>query len=169
MANAMPQAIGAQLPDTSRQVIAMAGDGGFSMLMGDILTIVHYGLPVKIVLFNNSSLSMVDLEMLVAGLPPHATTYPDTDYAAIARAAGVHGVRIEDPKDVRRGLREILDHNGPALLDVVTDPNALSIPPRITGQQLTGFALATSKMVLQGGVGRMIQLARSNLRNIPRP
>ncbi|EHR61893.1 pyruvate dehydrogenase [Saccharomonospora cyanea] len=169
MANAMPQAIGAQLPDTARQVIAMAGDGGFSMLMGDFLTIVHYGLPVKIVLFNNSSLSMVDLEMLVAGLPPHATTYPDTDYAAIASAAGAYGVRIDDPRDVRSGIRAVLDHDGPALLDVVTDPNALSIPPRITGQQLTGFALATSKMVLQGGVGRMIQLARSNLRNIPRP
>ncbi|EHY87907.1 pyruvate dehydrogenase [Saccharomonospora azurea] len=169
MANAMPQAIGAQLPSMARQVIAMAGDGGFSMLMGDFLTLVHYGLPVKVLVFNNSSLSMVDLEMLVAGLPPHATTYPDTDYAAIARASGAHGVRIEDPRDVRSGLRDVLDHDGPALLDVVTDPNALSIPPRITGQQLTGFALATSKMVLQGGVGRMIQIARSNLRSIPRP
>ncbi len=169
MANAMPQAIGAQLPDRERQVVAMAGDGGFSMLMGDFLTIIQYGLPVKVVLFNNSSLSMVDLEMLVAGLPPHGTEYPDVDYAAIARAAGAHGVRVDDPKAVRSGLREVLDHDGPALLDVVTDPNALSVPPRITGQQLTGFALATSKMVLQGGVGRMIQLARSNLRNIPRP
>ena len=169
MANAMPQAIGAQLPERGRQVIAMAGDGGFSMLMGDFLTIVQYGLPVKVVVFNNSSLSMVDLEMLVAGLPPHGTEYPDVDYAAIARAAGAHGVRVEDPKDVRSGLREALDHDGPALVDVVTDPNALSMPPRITGQQLTGFALATSKMVLQGGVGRMVQLARSNLRNIPRP
>ena len=169
MANAMPQAIGAQLPERGRQVIAMAGDGGFSMLMGDFLTVVQYGLPVKVVVFNNSSLSMVDLEMLVAGLPPHGTEYPDVDYAAIARAAGAHGVRVEDPKDVRSGLREALDHDGPALVDVVTDPNALSMPPRITGQQLTGFALATSKMVLQGGVGRMVQLARSNLRNIPRP
>ncbi|WP_024874400.1 pyruvate dehydrogenase [Saccharomonospora piscinae] len=169
MANAMPQAIGAQWPDRSRQVVAMAGDGGFSMLMGDFLTLVQYGLPVKTLLFNNSSLGMVDLEMLVAGLPPHATAYPDSDYAAIARASGAHGIRVDDPKQVRDGVRELLDHDGPALLDVVTDPNALSIPPRITGQQLTGFALATSKMVLQGGVGRMVQLARSNLRNIPRP
>src|SRR5690606_7651109 len=111
MANAMPQAIGAQLPERGRQVIAMAGDGGFSMLMGDFLTIVQYGLPVKVVVFNNSSLSMVDLEMLVAGLPPHGTEYPDVDYAAIARAAGAHGVRVEDPKDVRSGLREALDHD----------------------------------------------------------
>jgi pyruvate dehydrogenase (quinone) len=169
MANAMPQAIGAQLAEPGRQVIAMAGDGGFSMLMGDFLTLVQYGLPVKVVLFDNSSLGMVDLEMLVAGFPPHATRYPVTDYAAIARAAGAHAARVEDPREVRDGLRDLLRQDGPALLDVVTDPDALSMPPRITSEQLTGFALATSKMVLQGGVGRMIRLARSNLRNIPRP
>ncbi|MER6950890.1 pyruvate dehydrogenase [Nonomuraea sp. NPDC000554] len=169
MANAMPQAIGAQLLDRGRQVVSMSGDGGFSMLMGDFLTLVQYDLPVKVVVFNNSSLGMVELEMLVAGMPPHATSYPHTDYAAIARAAGAHGVRVEDPRDVRDALRETLDHRGPALLDVVTDPNALSMPPRITRQQLTGFAVSTSKIVLNGGVGRMVQLARANLRNIPRP
>ncbi|WP_433427627.1 pyruvate dehydrogenase [Nonomuraea sp. CA-141351] len=169
MANAMPQAIGAQLADRSRQVVSLSGDGGFSMLMGDLLTLIHYDLPVKIVLFDNSSLGMVDLEMLVGGFPPYGTSYPHTDYAAIARAAGAHGVRVEDPHDVRDAIRETLNHDGPALLDVVTDPNALAIPPRVTGRQLAGFATTTSKLVLTGGVGRMVQLARSNLRNIPRP
>ncbi|GAA0350458.1 pyruvate dehydrogenase [Actinoallomurus spadix] len=169
MANAMPQAIGAQLLDPGRQVVSMSGDGGFSMLMGDLLTLVEYELPVTIVLFDNSSLGMVDLEMMVGGFPPYGTTYPHTDYAAIARAAGAHAVRVEDPRDVRDALRDGLAHRGPSLVDVVTDPNALSIPPRITGRQLAGFATTTSKLVLSGGVGRMVQLARSNLRNIPRP
>jgi pyruvate dehydrogenase (quinone) len=169
MANALPQAIGAQLLDPGRQVVSLSGDGGFSMLMGDLLTLVQYALPVTVVLFDNSSLGMVDLEMMVGGFPPYATTYPHTDYAAIARAAGAHAVRVEDPRDVRDALREGLAHPGPSLIDVVTDPNALSIPPRITGRQLAGFATTTSKLVLSGGVGRMVQLARSNLRNLPRP
>ncbi|PZG18941.1 pyruvate dehydrogenase [Nonomuraea aridisoli] len=167
MANALPQAIGAQLADRSRQVVSVSGDGGFSMLMGDFLTLVHYDLPVKVVLFDNASLGMVDLEMMVGGFPPYGTSYPRTDYAAIARAAGAHGVRVEDPHDVRDAIRQTLAHDGPALLDVVTDPNALAMPPRVTGRQLAGFATTTSKIVLTGGVGRMIQIARSNLRNIP--
>ncbi|MGY0055275.1 pyruvate dehydrogenase [Streptomyces sp. LZ34] len=169
MANALPQAIGAQFLDRGRQVVSLSGDGGFSMLMGDFLTLVQYGLPVKVVLFNNSSLGMVELEMLVDGLPSHGTGYPHTDYAAIARAAGAHGVRVEKPGEVRDALREAFAHDGPALVDVVTDPNALSIPPKITTEQVTGFALSASRTVLAGGVGRMIDLARSNLRNIPRP
>jgi pyruvate dehydrogenase (quinone) len=166
MANAVPQAIGVQLIDRERQVVTLSGDGGFSMLMGDFLTLVQHDLPVKVVLFNNSSLGMVDLEMMVAGLPPHGTRYPETDYAAIARAAGAHGRRVEDPRELREALREAFAHPGPALVDVVTDPNALSIPPKVTSEQLTGFALAASRMVLSGGVGRMITMARSNLRNL---
>ncbi|WP_433221523.1 pyruvate dehydrogenase [Microtetraspora malaysiensis] len=169
MANALPQAFGAQFIDRDRQVVSLSGDGGFSMLMGDFLSLVQYGLPVKVVLFDNSALSMVDLEMMVAGLRPYGTTYPHTDYAAIARAAGAYGVRVEDPKQVRDALREAFRHEGPALVDVVTDPNALSLPPRVTGEQLAGFALSAGKMVLNGGVGRMVQMARANLRNIPRP
>ncbi|WP_329560578.1 pyruvate dehydrogenase [Kitasatospora sp. NBC_01266] len=167
MANALPQAIGAQFLDRGRQVVSMSGDGGFSMLMGDFLTLVQYELPVKVVVFNNSSLGMVDLEMMVDGLPPHGTSYPHTDYAAIARAAGARGIRVEQPGEVREALREALRHPGPALVDVVTDPNALSIPPRITPEQVTGFALSAGRTVLNGGVGRMVQLARANLRNIP--
>jgi pyruvate dehydrogenase (quinone) len=169
MANALPQAIGAQWADRRRQVVTLSGDGGFSMLMGDFLTLVQYDLPVKVVLFDNSSLGMVDLEMMVAGMQPHATRYQGTDYAAIARGAGAYGVRVEDPREVRQALKDALHHDGPALVDLVTDPSALSIPPHVTGEQMVGFAVATSKMVLHGGVGRMVQLARANLRNIPRP
>jgi pyruvate dehydrogenase (quinone) len=169
MANALPQAIGAQFLNPRRQVVSMSGDGGFSMLMGDFLTLVQYDLPVKVVLFNNSSLGMVELEMMVDGLPPQGTSYPHTDFAAIATAAGARGIRVEKPGEVRSALREAFSHPGPVLVDVVTDPNALSIPPKITAGQITGFALSASRTVLNGGVGRMVQLARSNLRNIPRP
>ncbi|WP_327371157.1 pyruvate dehydrogenase [Streptomyces sp. NBC_01217] len=169
MANALPQAIGAQFLDRERQVVSLSGDGGFSMLMGDFLTLVQYDLPVKVVVFNNSSLGMVDLEMMVDGLPPYGTSYSHTDYAAIATAAGARGIRVEKPGEVRDALREAFSHDGPALVDVVTDPNALAIPPKITSEQISGFALSASRAVLTGGVGRMIQLARSNLRNIPRP
>ncbi|MGI5403625.1 pyruvate dehydrogenase [Streptomyces sp. CA-135486] len=169
MANALPQAIGAQFTDRNRQVVSMSGDGGFTMLMGDFLTLVQYELPVKIVLFNNSSLSMVELEMLVAGLPSYGTSNKNPDFAAIARAAGAYGVRVEKPKQLAGALKDAFRHKGPALVDVVTDPNALSIPPRISAEMVTGFALSASKIVLDGGVGRMVQLARSNLRNVPRP
>ncbi|MET9435741.1 pyruvate dehydrogenase [Streptomyces sp. NPDC006551] len=169
MANALPQAIGAQFTDRRRQVISMSGDGGFAMLMGDFLTLVQYDLPVKIVLFNNSSLGMVELEMLVAGLPSYGTTNHNPDFAAIARAAGAYGVRVEKPKQLAGALKDAFKHKGPALVDIVTDPNALSIPPKISADMVTGFALSAGKIVLDGGVGRMLQMARSNLRNVPRP
>ncbi|MFZ3560600.1 pyruvate dehydrogenase [Streptomyces sp. BH055] len=169
MANALPMAIGAQFTDRNRQVVSMSGDGGFSMLMGDFLTLVQYDLPVKVVLFNNSSLGMVELEMLVAGLPSYGTTNKNPDFASIARAAGAYGVRVEKPKQLAGALKDAFKHKGPALVDVVTDPNALSIPPKISAEMVTGFALSASKIVLDGGVGRMVQMARSNLRNMPRP
>ncbi|MFJ5289387.1 pyruvate dehydrogenase [Streptomyces sp. NPDC088348] len=169
MANALPQAIGAQFTDRHRQVVAMSGDGGFSMLMGDFLTLVQHDLPVKVVVFNNSALGMVELEMMVGGLPAYGTTHQHSDFAAIARAAGAYGVRVEKPKQLAGALTDAFKHKGPALVDVVTDPNALSIPPRISADMVSGFALSASKIVLDGGVGRMVQMARSNLRNMPRP
>ncbi|MFD9399198.1 pyruvate dehydrogenase [Streptomyces sp. NPDC060011] len=169
MANALPMAIGAQFTDRNRQVVSMSGDGGFSMLMGDFLTLVQYDLPVKVVLFNNSVLGMVELEMLVAGLPSYGTTNKNPDFAAVAQACGAYGVRVEKPKQLAGALRDAFAHKGPALVDVVTDPNALSIPPKISSDMVTGFALSASKIVLDGGVGRMLQMARSNLRNVPRP
>ncbi|MGC9665945.1 pyruvate dehydrogenase [Planosporangium sp. 12N6] len=169
MANALPQSIGAQLPDRDRQVVAMCGDGGFAMLMGEFLTLLQYDLPVKIVVFDNGSLAMVELEMLVAGLQPYQTQLKNPDFAAVARAAGANGIRVEDPGDVRDGLREALVRPGPALVDVVTDPNALSIPPKITADQVKGFGIAFSKIVLSGDLDAALEMARSNIRNLPRP
>ncbi|MEC3976700.1 pyruvate dehydrogenase [Amycolatopsis sp. H20-H5] len=169
MANALPHAIGAQAAAPERQVVALCGDGGLAMLLGELLTLKTHALPVKALVFNNSSLGMVKLEMLVDGLPEFGTDHDHVDFAAIARAAGLHSIRVEKAGDVRAGIQELLAHDGPALLDVVTDPNALSIPPNITAAQVKGFALAASRTVLSGGVGRMLQLAKSNLRNIPRP
>ncbi|MFJ5772867.1 pyruvate dehydrogenase [Streptomyces sp. NPDC093094] len=169
MANALPMAIGAQFTDRRRQVVSMSGDGGFSMLMGDFLTLVQHDLPVKVVLFDNSSLGMVELEMLVAGLPSYGTANKNPDFAAVARACGAYGVRVEKPKQLAGALKGAFKHKGPALVDIVTDPNALAVPPRIRAEMVTGFALSASKIVLDGGVGRMLQMARSNLRNVPRP
>ncbi|MGW7412399.1 pyruvate dehydrogenase [Streptomyces sp. NPDC054863] len=169
MANALPQAIGAQFVDRNRQVVSMSGDGGFSMLMGDFLTLVQHDLPVKVVLFNNSSLGMVELEMMVDGLPSYGTANRNPDFSAVARACGAYGVRVEKPKQLAGALKDAFRHRGPALVEVVTDPNALSIPPHIKAQQVKGFALSAGKVVLDGGVGRMVQMARSNLRNVPRP
>ncbi|MQS12960.1 pyruvate dehydrogenase [Streptomyces kaniharaensis] len=169
MANALPHAIGAQLACPGRQVIAMAGDGGIGMLLGELLTVVKHRLPVKTVVFNNGALGMIKLEMLVSGYPESEIDNGDVDYAGIARAMGVPAKRVTEPGRVREVLAEALERPGPALVDVVTDPNALSIPPHITAAQVKGFALAAGRTVLSGGVGRMIDLARSNLRNIPRP
>jgi pyruvate dehydrogenase (quinone) len=169
MANALPHAIGAQLACPSREVISMSGDGGLGMLLGELLTVGMYRLPVKIVVFNNGALGMVKLEMLVDGLPDYETDNGGFDYAAIAQAAGIHAIRVDQPTDVRGALSDALAHPGPALVDLVTDPDALSIPPHITAAQVKGFALAAGKVVLDGGVGKMVDLARANLRNIPRP
>ncbi|GAA1354186.1 pyruvate dehydrogenase [Falsarthrobacter nasiphocae] len=168
MANAMPHAIGAQAAYPGRQVISVSGDGGLSMLLGDLTTPVTYNLPVKVMVFNNSTLGMVKLEMLVDQLPDFGVDVPDTHYANIAAAMGMKSERVTDPKDLRRAIGEFLSHDGPALLEVMTDPNALSLPPEITPEQVFGFATAMSKVVLNGGAGEAVAMAKSNLRNIPR-
>ena len=168
MANAFPQAIGAQFADRDRQVIAMCGDGGIGMLLGELLTAKLHDLPMKVVVFNNSSLGMVKLEMMVAGLPDFGTDHEHVNYADIANAAGMKGYRVERPEDIEPTLREAFAHPGPVLVDVVTDPNALSIPPEISLEQVAGFSRAAVETVLEGGVGKMVDLARSNLRNVPR-
>ncbi|WP_031465900.1 pyruvate dehydrogenase [Sciscionella sediminilitoris] len=169
MANALPHAIGAQLAYPGRQVVSLSGDGGLGMLMGELITVAQQQIPVNIVVFNNSSLGMVKLEMLVDGLPSYQTDTPEVNYAAVATALGIHAQRVEQPGEVGDALRTAFAHNGPSLVDVVTDPNALSLPPKITGEQVRGFALAASRTVLDGGVGKMLEMAKSNLRNIPRP
>ncbi|WP_037582416.1 pyruvate dehydrogenase [Phaeacidiphilus oryzae] len=171
MANALPHAMGAQLAHPGRQVVSMSGDGGLGMLMGELLTVAKYRerMPVKIVVFNNGALGMIKLEMMVSGYPEYEIDNGAVDYASIARVCGFHGVRVTQPGEVRDALTEAFAAPGPALVDVVTDPNALSLPPHITAAQVKGFALAAGRTVLDGGVGKMIDMARSNLRNIPRP
>ncbi len=169
MANALPQAIGASYAGSPGPVISLSGDGGLAMLLGELLTVRTHHLPVKVIVFNNSSLGMVRLEMMVAGDPPFETDHDHVDFAAIARAVGVHAVRVEQPGELRDAVRSVLAHDGPALLDAVTDPNALELPPHISKDEVKGFALSVTRTVLSGGVGSMIDLARTNLRNIPRP
>jgi pyruvate dehydrogenase (quinone) len=169
MANALPHAIGATYAYPGRQVVSMSGDGGLTMLLGELLTVAEHELPVKIIVFNNGALGMIRLEMMVAGYPSFQTDHGVANLAGIARAAGVPSVMVDDPAQLGTALREAMDSPGPFLVDVHTDPNALSIPPHITATQVRGFALAATRTVLDGGVGKMVDLARSNLRSIPRP
>ena len=168
MANALPHAIGAATSQPGRQVVSMSGDGGLTMLMGELLTTVEQDLDLTVVAFNNGALGMIRLEMMVAGFPSFQTDHGPADLGAIAAAAGLHAVMVTDPHELRGALRAALDHRGPSLVDVRTDPNALSIPPHVTAEQVRGFALAGMRTVLAGGVGKMVDLARSNLRSIPR-
>ncbi|MEX3514818.1 MULTISPECIES: pyruvate dehydrogenase [unclassified Corynebacterium] len=167
MANALPQAIGAQAANPDKQVITFSGDGGLSMLMGELLTVKLHNLPVKMFVFNNSSLGMVKLEMLVQGLPEFQTDHAPVNYAKIAEAAGIKCIRIEDPKKARKQIKEAMAFDGPVLIDMITDPNALSLPPTLTFEQLLGFSKAATRTVFGGGVGKMLGMAKSNLRNIP--
>ena len=168
MANALPMALGAQVAYPDRQVVSVSGDGGLSMLLGELITAKMYNLPVKVVVFNNSTLGMVKLEMLVNGLPDFQTDVPDTNYAEIARAIGFHAERVEDASRLEGAYREAFAAPGPALVEVITDPNALSLPPAITGGQVVGFATAMSKIVLNRGIAEAFSMATSNMRNIPR-
>ena len=168
MANALPMALGAQVAYPDRQVVSVSGDGGLSMLLGELITAKMYDLPVKVVVFNNSTLGMVKLEMLVNGIPDFQTDVPDTNYAEIARAIGFHAERVEDASRLEGAYREAFAAPGPALVEVITDPNALSLPPAITGGQVVGFATAMSKIVLNRGIAEAFSMATSNMRNIPR-
>ncbi|GAA1337401.1 pyruvate dehydrogenase [Kocuria palustris] len=166
MANALPHAIGAQFAYPDRQVISMSGDGGLSMLLGELVTAATYRLPLTVVLFNNSTLGMVKLEQLVDGLPDFGVDVPDTDYSQVAAAMGFQSRRVVKAKEVEPALREALAHQGPSLVEVITDPNALSMPPQISSDQVFGFATAISRVVMNGGAGEAVSMARSNLRNI---
>jgi len=145
MANAMPQALGAAGLDRGRQVVAFCGDGGLSMLMGDLITAVSHDLPVKLVVFDNGRLGMVKLEMEQVGLPEFGTVLHNPDFAKVAEAVGMRGIRVEDPHDVEAGVREALAHEGPVLLDVLTNPDEIAVPPKPTLEQGWGFAIAKSK------------------------
>ncbi len=148
MANAMPQALGAQALDRGRQVIAFCGDGGLTMLLGDLMTAAAYDLDIKIIVFDNCRLGMVKLEMEQVGLPEFGTRLRNPDLAAVARSMGFHGVRVEDAADVDAAVAEVLAHDGPALLDAVTNPDEIALPPRRTVAQGWGFAIAKIKETL---------------------
>ena len=166
MANAMPQAIGAALACPDKQVIAFCGDGGISMMMGDLMTIVQYNLPVKIVLFNNRSLGMVKLEMEVAGIPDVETDMLNPDFEKLAQAMGMFGITISDPSDVKSTLEKVFLQDGPALITIQTDPNALAMPPKLEFDQMKGFAFYMGKMMLSGRANEVIKIINSNYKHL---
>ena len=163
MANAMPQAIGAQAAQPGRQVISLSGDGGFSMLMGDLITLTQMKLPVKVVIFNNGVLGFVALEMKAAGFVDTNVDLQNPDFAAMARAMGIFARRVEDPGELPSAMKEMLSHNGPALLDVVTAKEELSMPPTITPQEVKGFSLWLLRAVMNGRGDQVVDLAKTNL------
>jgi pyruvate dehydrogenase (quinone) len=163
MANAMAQTIGAQAAFPGRQVISLSGDGGFTMLMGDFLSLVQLGLPVKVVVFNNSALGFIEIEQKSSGFLDFGTSFKNPNFAAMAEAAGVRGIRLEDPGDVEVGIAAALAHDGPVLIDAVVSRMVLPIPPAITAEMARGFTLYMVKAVLDGRANDLVDLARSNL------
>jgi pyruvate dehydrogenase (quinone) len=166
MANALPQAIGAQATYPGRQVIALAGDGGLAMLLGELLTLRQQQLPVKIVVFNNGALSFVELEMKAAGIVSFGTDLADPDFTGIARAAGLFGARVEKASELEDALRAAFSYDGPALIDVATARQELSLPPKLTYGQIKGFTLYATRTVLSGEGSELIELTKTNLREL---
>ncbi len=166
MANAMPQAIGAKNAEPDRQVIAFCGDGGLTMLMGELVTAGWLDIPVKLMVFNNSTLGLVRCEMLTSGYEPYGTDVENPDFGKVASAIGLHGERVEQAEDIGPAVQRAFEHPGPALIDFVTDPLALSVPPAITMDQVKGFALTSGKLVLGGEKEEVWDLARRNIRDM---
>jgi pyruvate dehydrogenase (quinone) len=166
MANGLSHAIGAQATYPGRQVIALCGDGGLAMLLGELLTLHQQQLPVKIVVFNNGALSFVELEMKAAGIPNFGTDLVDPDFAGIARAAGLFGARVEKASELDDALRAAFAHDGPALVDVRTARQELSLPPKLTYEQIKGFTLFATRTVLSGEGSELVELTKTNLREL---
>jgi pyruvate dehydrogenase (quinone) len=166
MANALPQAIGAQASQPGRQVIALSGDGGLAMLLGEVITLRQLHLPVKVVVFNNGALSFVELEMKAAGIVTYGTDLDNPDFAAIARAAGLFGARVDKAGELEGTLREAFGHDGPALVDVRTARHELSLPPKLSYGQIKGFTLYATRTILSGGGEELIELTKTNLREL---
>jgi len=163
MANALPQAIGAQISHPGRQVVTLSGDGGVSMLMGDLLSLRQLNLPVKIVVFNNGSLGFVELEMKATGFLSHATDLVNPDFAKIAEGTGILGLHVEDPEQVRPALQQAFAHDGPALVDIVVNRQELAMPPSLKLDQIVDFNLYMVKAILNGRGDEIVDLARTNL------
>ncbi len=163
MANAMSQAIGAQASHPNRQTIALCGDGGFTMLMGDFITLAQAKLPIKIVIFNNGVLGFVELEMKAAGFLNFGTDLKNPDFGAMANAMGIYGKRVEDPAELEGALRDAFAHDGPALIDVVTNRMELVMPPTISVEQIKGFSVYTAKAIMGGRGDEVYELMKANL------
>ncbi|MDH6197112.1 pyruvate dehydrogenase (quinone) [Mycobacterium frederiksbergense] len=163
MANALPHAIGAQTAYPSRQVVALAGDGGLTMLFGELITLIQNRLPVKLIVFNNSSLNFVELEMKAAGIVTFGTDLVNPDFAAVAQAMGILGRRVTEPGDLEHALTEAFAHDGPAVVDVVTARQELSIPPAITVEQAKGFSLYAIRTILAGRADELLDLVSTNV------
>jgi pyruvate dehydrogenase (quinone) len=163
MANAMAQAIGAQAVFPGRQVVSLSGDGGFQMLMGDFLSLEQLDLPVKVVVFNNGALGFIELEQKSTGFLPFGTEFKNPNFAAMAEAVGVRGIRIEDPAEVDAGVAAAFAHNGPVLVDAVVNRTELAMPPSINVEMAKGFTLYMVKAVISGRADEVIDLARTNL------
>jgi pyruvate dehydrogenase (quinone) len=163
MANALPQAIGAQAASPGRQVIALSGDGGLAMLMGDLLSLRQLDVPVKIVVFKNDSLAFVELEMKAAGVMDFATDLKNPNFAKMAEAIGLLGLTAASSEEVRPMLAQAMQHNGPALVEIPVSRQELSIPPTITLEQVKGFGLFALKAVLSGRGDEVLDLAKINL------
>ncbi len=163
MANAMLQAIGAQAAFPERQVVSFSGDGGFTMMMGEFVTLIQTGLPVKIVVLNNGTLGFVELEMKASGFLDTGCDLKNPNFAAMARAMGIEGIRVEKPQELRDAVQQLLAHEGPALLDVVSARQELIMPPATTFEEARKFGLFTLKAVLDGRAAQLIDLAKVNL------
>jgi pyruvate dehydrogenase (quinone) len=163
MANAMAQAIGAQAAFPKRQVISLSGDGGFAMLMGDFLSLVQLGLPVKVVVFNNGALGFIELEQKSTGFLDTGTGLKNPNFAAMAEAVGIRGIRLEDAAEVKPGIAAALAHDGPVLVDAVVNRQELVIPPKVTTEMAKGFTLYMIKAVMSGQANEVLDLARTNL------
>ncbi|MDX6464667.1 MAG: hypothetical protein QOE55_8364 [Acidobacteriaceae bacterium] len=163
MANALPQAIGAQAAMPRRQVVTLSGDGGIAMLLGDLLTLRQLNLPVKVVVFNNGSLGFVELEMKAAGWLSYGTDLVNPDFAKLAESADIRGFRVETPQDLRPALQAALDHDGPCLVDIKVHRQELAMPPTITVEQAFGFSLYMMRAILSGRGDEVLDLAATNL------
>jgi pyruvate dehydrogenase (quinone) len=166
MANALPHAIGAQASQPGRQVVSLSGDGGLAMLLGELITLRQQRLPVKVVVFNNGALSFVELEMKAAGIVTYGTDLDNPDFAGIARSSGLLGIRVEEASELEGALREAFGHDGPALVDVRVARHELSLPPKLSYGEIKGFTLYATRTILSGQGTELVELAKTNLRDL---
>lgn len=166
MANAMPMAIGAALSHPNRQVVALCGDGGLSMLLGDLATIKQYELPIKLIVFNNRALGMVKLEMEVQGLPDNETDMVNPDFAMVAQAMGFTGMTVHNPGALKEILQRAFEHDGPVLVNVMTNPASLAMPPKVEWEQMKGYATSMGKLILNGRMDEVLETVKANYRHL---